>query len=96
MLVHAGLLLVSGAALRIYPRAQWKPSGTEQPTFAILSLLALTVGLPYFLLSTTGPLVQAWYARRFHGAPALCVEPSPNFVTCFDWIFLAGRRIIPA
>src|SRR6266699_2998818 len=38
MLVHAGLLLVSGAALRIYPRAQWKPSGTEQPTFAILGL----------------------------------------------------------
>ena len=26
------------------------------------------MGLPYFLLSTTGPLVQAWYARRFPGA----------------------------
>jgi SAM-dependent methyltransferase len=26
------------------------------------------VGLPYFLLSTTGPLLQAWYARRFRGA----------------------------
>jgi hypothetical protein len=25
-----------------------------------------TVGLPYFLLATTSPLVQAWYARRFH------------------------------
>ena len=24
--------------------------------------------MPYFLLSTTGPLLQAWYARRFHGA----------------------------
>jgi SAM-dependent methyltransferase len=31
-------------------------------------LLAATVGLPYFLLSTTGPLLQAWYARRFQGA----------------------------
>jgi SAM-dependent methyltransferase len=28
----------------------------------------MTVGLPYFLLSTTGPLLQAWYARRFRGA----------------------------
>ena len=28
----------------------------------------MTVGLPYFLLSTTGPLLQAWYARRFQGA----------------------------
>src|ERR1051326_6211762 len=68
MLVHGALLLVSVAALPIYPRAQWKPSGTEDPTMAILGLLALTVGLPYFLLSTTGPLVQAWYARRFHGS----------------------------
>src|SRR5215831_12685636 len=68
MLVHGSLLVVSAAALQIYPRAQWKPSGSEQPTFAILELLAITVGLPYFLLSTTGPLLQAWYARRFHGS----------------------------
>ena len=28
----------------------------------------MTVGLPYFLLSTTGPLLQAWYAREHKGA----------------------------
>jgi len=68
MMVHGGLLLASALALPIYPRLSWKPSGTEEPTMAILGLLGLTVGLPYFLLSTTGPLVQAWYARRFKGA----------------------------
>jgi hypothetical protein len=68
MLVHIALLAVSAIALPIYPRLTWKPAGTEEPTFAILRLLALTVGLPYFLLSTTGPLLQAWYARRFKGA----------------------------
>ncbi len=68
MLLHCGLLLVSVAALPIYPSLAWKPGGTEEPTFAILRLLALCVGLPYFLLSTTGPLLQAWYARRFKGA----------------------------
>src|SRR6266705_2696943 len=31
-------------------------------------LLATSVGLPYFVLSTTGPLVQAWYARAHPGA----------------------------
>lgn len=67
MLVHSGLLLVSLAALPIYPGARWKPSGTEEPITAILLLLAISVGLPYFLLSTTGPLLQAWYARRFKG-----------------------------
>lgn len=69
MALHCVLLLASVAALPIYPAASLKPSGTADPTFGILGLLALTVGLPYFLLSTTGPLIQAWYARRFKGAP---------------------------
>lgn len=68
VLLHIGLLLVSLLALPIYPGASLKPSGTADPTFGILGLLGLTVGLPYFLLSTTGPLLQAWYARRFKGA----------------------------
>ena len=68
MLVHGTLLAASALALQVYPKLSWKPSGTEEPTLAILTLLAATVGLPYFLLSTTGPLVQAWYARRFKGS----------------------------
>ena len=68
MLVHAGLLLLSAAVLPIYPNASWKPYGSEDPSLRILGLLAMTVGLPYFLLSTTGPLLQAWYARRYKGA----------------------------
>ena len=68
MAVHCILLLGSLAALPIYPGDWLKPLGTEDPTLGILALLAITVGLPYFLLSTTGPLLQAWYARRFKGA----------------------------
>lgn len=68
MILHTALLLVSIAALPIYPKLAWKPTGGEEPTLAILTLLTLSVGLPYFLLSTTGPLIQAWYARRFKGA----------------------------
>jgi hypothetical protein len=33
------------------------------PILRILGLLTVSVGLLYFLLSTTTPLVQAWYAR---------------------------------
>jgi SAM-dependent methyltransferase len=68
MLLHAGLLLASVVVLPIYPNVSWKPVGPAEPTLQILGLLAVTVGLPYFLLSTTGPLLQAWYARRFQGA----------------------------
>src|ERR1039457_2538958 len=69
MLLHAGLLAVSVLVLPIYPSASWKPAGAlTEPTFQILGLLAVTIGMPYFLLSTTGPLLQAWCSRRFHGA----------------------------
>jgi len=68
MSLHGGLLLLSALVLPIYPKASWKPTGGEEPTMAILLLLAVTVGMPYFLLSTTGPLLQAWYARSFKGA----------------------------
>ena len=63
--VHVALLAVSLLTLPIIPDASWKPVGDEDPTWRILGLLGVTIGLPYFLLSTTGPLVQAWFARTF-------------------------------
>ena len=54
--------------LPIVPGTQWKPTGAENPSWLILGLLAATIGLPYFLLSTTSPLVQAWFARARPGA----------------------------
>jgi SAM-dependent methyltransferase len=63
--LHVALLVTSLATLPIVPSAYWKPAGTENPIFLILGLLVATIGLPYFLLSTTSPLVQAWFARRF-------------------------------
>jgi SAM-dependent methyltransferase len=65
--LHVALLAASCALLPIVPGAQWKPLGTENPSFLILGLLAATIGLPYFLLSTTSPLVQAWFARTYPG-----------------------------
>ncbi len=67
-MVHGAALAVSLALLPILPAARWKPHGGENPTVAILALLAATIGLPYFLLSTTSPLVQAWFARSRAGA----------------------------
>lgn len=62
--LHIGLLLVSLAALPILAGDHWKPAGDEEPLFRILGLLAATIGLPYFLLATTGPLMQSWFARE--------------------------------
>ena len=64
MIVHASLLLISCALLPILPSPAWRPTGAGDPTFRILAVLGATIGLPYFLLSATSPLLQAWYVRR--------------------------------
>jgi spermidine synthase len=67
-LVHGVLLALAAVALPIIPDVGWKPAGDADPGVYILGLLAVTVGLPYFVLATTGPLVQVWYSRANHGA----------------------------
>ena len=66
--IHIALLAAAAAMLPLAASAAWKPAGGGDPTWRILGLLATSVGLPYFVLSTTGPLVQAWYARSHPGA----------------------------
>jgi len=63
--LHIALLAASLLCLPILASSGWKPQGDEQPILRILLLLGATIGLPYFLLSTTTPLLQAWYWRRF-------------------------------
>jgi hypothetical protein len=55
--VHLALLLLSLSALPLRSAPTWTPAN---PTLAILWDLAASVGLPFFLLSTTNPLVQSW------------------------------------
>src|SRR5690349_17224243 len=61
--LHAVLLVAAIATLPIMPAEHWKPTGDEQPVVRILLLLGATVGLPYFLLASTSPLIQAWFSR---------------------------------
>jgi SAM-dependent methyltransferase len=65
--VHWIVLAAAVAVMPLAPSGAWKPHGGEDPTLRILGLLAATIGLPYLLLSTTGPLAQAWFARERPG-----------------------------
>jgi len=58
--VHLTLVAASLAVLPLRPRLEWAPAAS--PPLAILLLLTVSVGLPYFVLATTSPLVQSWYA----------------------------------
>jgi hypothetical protein len=66
-MLHVVLLLVATLLGPITPAASWKPGPADDPTMHILLLLTVCVGLPYFLLSATGPLLQAWFARTKPG-----------------------------
>ncbi len=60
--VHLGLLLVAVVLLGILPESSMVPNAAERPVLQILALLGRTVGLPFVVLSTTGPLLQRWFS----------------------------------
>lgn len=64
-IVHGCLLALAILTLPITPSEWWKPKDGSLPALRILMLLLAEVGLPYFLLSSSGPLVQAWFAKVY-------------------------------
>jgi hypothetical protein len=61
-------LVVVGAGIFFWkapllPGSSWKPA-SDNPVLHILVLLAAAVGLPYLILSTTGPLLQNWFSMQ--------------------------------
>ena len=61
--LHMLLALLALVVLPIIAPESLKPAGGEEPISRILMLLAVTIGLPYVLLSTTSPLIQSYFAR---------------------------------
>ena len=53
----------------IMPGPGWKPHPSDFPISRILLLLTVAIGLPYFILSTTGPLLQSWLAQTGGASP---------------------------
>jgi hypothetical protein len=87
----AGLLL-----LPITPAETWKPVDASDPTWRIVALLALSVGLPYMVLATTTPLLSRWLAHlepsldpaRFYAASNL-----GSFAGLLSYPFLFERLL---
>ena len=66
---HLGALLLSLPALKALLDSGPPARLDGDPTVGVLSLLAMTIGLPYVLLASTGPLLQAWLVRQPGAAP---------------------------
>jgi hypothetical protein len=78
-MIHLGIILVALLMLRVVPAASWQPENVSDPVGPILLMLAATVGLPYFALSSTGPLLQAWFVRSFPGRTPYRLYSLSNF-----------------
>jgi len=68
--LHAALLACALLTLPAIPAAHWQPAPGSTPVLRLLSVLTVVLGLPFFLLSTTGPLLQAWFAHKWPEADA--------------------------
>ncbi|MCP3100569.1 ferrichrome ABC transporter permease [Myxococcus sp. K15C18031901] len=74
--VHLGLLVVAVTVVvaralwmgsPVAPGPEWRPVSAELAVPRLLGMLAVSIGLPFFVLSTTGPLLQSWFARARPG-----------------------------
>jgi hypothetical protein len=63
--VHLVLLLAPAAVLPIAVRGA-APAGAAHPALWLLMTLLLTVGLPFFVVAATAPLLQRWFADTTH------------------------------
>jgi len=95
-IVHACILLAACALLPIVPNSTWKPHGDEDPVLWIVLVLGATVGLPFFALSATGPLLQSWFSRTHVGRSPYRLYALSNigsllalisYPAVFDWTF---------
>src|SRR5262249_19777012 len=70
LLAATAMVIIAGFVLwrtPLLPSSSWRPDSTEHPLYHLLALLLLAVGIPYLLLSSTGPLLQNWFARSYEG-----------------------------
>lgn len=69
MMIHGSVIALATVATAlsiaswgsIYPPLDWITGSSLAPALRVFVALAISVGIPYFLLSTTGPLLQYWY-----------------------------------
>src|ERR1051326_7356064 len=62
-LLHVALLVVAAAALPVAVVGAVAGDPTASPVKWLLKTLLLTVGLPFFALSASAPLLQKWYSQ---------------------------------
>jgi hypothetical protein len=65
VLIHSAVV-ASGLCFLPFAAPASQQTATMSPLLWLVGLLAVSIGWPFFALSTTTPLLQAWFARSRH------------------------------
>jgi hypothetical protein len=69
IVLHLALVVLPLATVGLLPLhilQGWDPPSESSPVLWILAMLSVCVGLPFFILSSTAPVLQRWFASTTH------------------------------
>src|SRR5579871_181710 len=66
IVLHFALLIAALALLPVAIPRGWLPSTDHNPVPSLLLALTIAVGLPFFVVSATSPLLQRWFSVTRH------------------------------
>jgi len=64
--IHLAIIVLSLIALPVALPEGITPPTESNPTFWLVAVLFIAIGLPFFVVSTTAPLLQKWFSRVGH------------------------------
>ncbi|MES1150747.1 MAG: hypothetical protein ABUL54_02540, partial [Dongia sp.] len=62
VIVHAAVCVAAALMLPVSIPADWAPSRANLPQVDLILLMVRSIGLPFFVVSATAPLLQRWYS----------------------------------
>ncbi len=65
-ILHLVILLIPLVSLPIGLAAGWTPDVSNLAGLWLIAMMAASIGLPFFAISTTAPVLQSWFAQSEH------------------------------
>jgi hypothetical protein len=66
--LHICLAVTPVALLPPHIPLGWEPPSQSNPVLWVLAMLAVAVGLPFFLLASSTPILQRWFSQSGHAS----------------------------
>jgi hypothetical protein len=69
-ILQIALFALTFLTLPVAVASGWRPTGSEMPVWWLAGLLVVSLGAPFFMLSTGAPLLQRWFSETGHPSAA--------------------------